>query len=311
MTENDTFSCQFFTPDGTKMYYTMIVRENVFIESKAFSAAALANGLTHEAPGLDDANSQVITTVMRRAKGDGTPIIDFYPEWGFPVKGKETYGTYRALGVYLNKDQPEETAAFLAASGFRSLEDIPLYDGQSPYKRDELKRHPKETAVPTPFKLLREQGEEKIGSDGKSYRPWKLVRYETINGGTVDNTPKNEPQGSKEPFSPLSSIDDRDTSWNTVKTKVEDFCTAITTYFASQRVRLPANEILGAINIITQQSASRFSELVNISQADAWAACLLQMANGNKDAALAQVKGDAVLTRAINFWASPSGSIDF
>jgi len=313
MTDNDTFSCQFFTPDGTKMYYTIHVGTNVFTESIAFAAAALANGLTHEAPGLNAGeNLDTITTVMRRAKSDGTPIIDFYTDWGFAKGDNKPWGTYKFLHVYLNEDQPEMTSEFLAASGFKSLEDIPLYDGQSSLVRTEGKRHQKETAVPTPFKIIKEQGEEKIGSDGKPYRPWKLVRYESIGSSNIiQDTPKNEPQGAKAPSAPLSSIDDKDTAWNTVKSKVEEFCYIVSTYFAQQRVKVKGDDIFGAINIVTQQSASRWSELTNITQADAWASILLQTSNMDKAKALAQIKGDPVLTRAIEFWASPSGTIDF
>lgn len=159
------------------------------------SAALTAANITVREPGLEPGeNKELIVTVMRREKpADGTPIIDFYPAWG--DGGDEPFGTYKYLHIYLNKENPQLTADFLAASGFKSLEDIPLYDGQSPLKRTKNRAHPKETRVPTPFSVVKKQGDEKIGSDGQPYRPWEFVRYEsTANpNGTRPSPPSPSP----------------------------------------------------------------------------------------------------------------------
>ena len=179
-----------YLPNGAKVTFNipLIDLNNAYAEALAFTSKLLADGWLLNAPGLEDGEqSEPIVIVMRRAKSDGTPIIDFYPAWG--AGNDEPYGTYKYLHQYLNDDN--EINEFLAIAGFKSLEDIPLYDGQSPLKRTPNKRHPKETPVNKPFKIVRKQGIEKIGSDGKPYRPWELVRYEPVVNITKLDTTAN------------------------------------------------------------------------------------------------------------------------
>jgi len=300
MDNNSTFSCQFYTGDGTKVFYTITVQQDIIAESLAFSADALARGLTHEAPGLDNSNAITIVTVVRREKGDGTPIIDFYPEWGFPVAGKETFGTYRNLGVYMNADDPKATEDFLAVSGFKSLDQIPLYESQNPLKRTEGQVHKKETKVPTPFKIIREQGEEKIGSDGKPFRPWKLVRYEAIGGQSVDKST------GKLTDKPAQPKEDKDTTWMTNQEAVKQLVSALATWSG-----LSATELLGNVNIVTSQATSRWSELKNITRSDVWAAVVLTRVNQDKDKALAMVSDDENKRKSIVYWADKNTDIAF
>jgi hypothetical protein len=200
-----------YLPDGRQVSITATPGSDVQALvnlALSLSAAMAAVNITVNLPGLEPGeNKEQIVTVMRRAKpSDGTPIIDFYPAWG--DGGDEPFGTYKYLHVYLNLDKPEMVTDFLAASGFKSLEDIPLYDAQSPLKRTKGRPHAKETAVPRPFFVVKKQGDEKIGSDGQPYRPWELVRYETVtpsnresnggsvtsgNGGTTTPTPRIAP----------------------------------------------------------------------------------------------------------------------
>jgi hypothetical protein len=178
--EQATYSFNGWLPNGFKIYFSMPITDpsTAYADALAFTSKLLADGLLQSEPGLEAGEeAETIVTVMRREKGDGTPIIDFYPEWG---AGKdEPFGTYKYVHKYMNDET--EIADFLAAAGFKSLDEIPLYDGQVPLKRTAGKRHPKETAVPTPFRIVREKGAEKIGSDGKPFHPWYFVRYETAN----------------------------------------------------------------------------------------------------------------------------------
>lgn len=173
-----------YFPNGFKASFTVSVSlANAFNEGMEFTSHLAAQGFSINAPGLENGEErELIVTVMRRAKGDGTPIIDFYPAWG--AGGEEPFGTYKYVHKYLDND--DDIADFLAVSGFKSLEAIPLYDGQAPLKRTVNKKHAKETAVPTPFYVIRKQGAEKTGSDGKPYRPWDLLRYESEFAKPVD-----------------------------------------------------------------------------------------------------------------------------
>lgn len=191
-----------YFPNGFKASFTLSVSlASAFDEGMAFTQRLAAQGFTINPPGLESGEErELIMVVMRRAKGDGTPIIDFYPAWG--AGGDTPYGTYKYVHKYLNDDV--EIADFLAVSGFKSLDDIPLYDGQGALKRTPGKSHPKERTVPKPFYVVRKQGAEKIGSDGAPYRPWELLRYESEFGTAVNQstgeiidekpaTPKNKP----------------------------------------------------------------------------------------------------------------------
>lgn len=173
-----TFWTTGWLPNGAKISFTVPIATDAYTEALAFTNALLAKGFLLNAPGLEPGEeSAIIETVMRRQKDDGTPIIDFYPQWG--AGGDEPFGTYKWLHKYLN--DADEIEAFCKVAGFRSLEDIPLYDGQAPLVRKAGKPHPKETRVRASFKVVKRQGEEKTGSDGKVYRPWLFVRYESDN----------------------------------------------------------------------------------------------------------------------------------
>ncbi len=179
-------------PNGFQVSFTLPVdTQTAYDTALAFTNGLLARGFRQTEPELEAGEeSEVIVTVMRREKpSDGTPIIDFYPAWG--AGGDEPFGTYKYVHKYLNDD--DEIAAFLAASGFKALADIPLYDGQVSLKRTPGKRHAKETPVPTPFKVVRKQGAEKTGSDGKLYRPWELVRYEPAATAAPPSAPVQAP----------------------------------------------------------------------------------------------------------------------
>lgn len=174
----------------------------------------LAAGMLTAPPANEGIDRQLIVTVMRREKSDGTPIIDYYPVWGFGTD--EPFGTYKSVRKYLNNDG--DVDQFLNASGFNSLLDIPLYDGQAPLKRTAGKKHPKETDVPTPFIILRKQGKEKTNSEGGIYREWELTGYEIATQQSAHQVYQNAPesrQNAPNPSAPPQSAPNTpiDTEW--------------------------------------------------------------------------------------------------
>ena len=173
------FSTSVWLPNGQRVFFTIPIDryETAYEAALEFTNMLLSKGATSQEPGLDAGESkELIKVIMRREKpSDGTPIIDMYPEWG--TGGDEPFGTYKYVHTYLNT--PEQIAEFLHAAGLKSLEQIPLYDGQTPLKRSQGRKHAKEFTVPTPFYAVRKQGDEKTGSDGQAYRPWMLTRLES------------------------------------------------------------------------------------------------------------------------------------
>ena len=175
-----TFWVTGYLPNGVKVSYTVPIPFEVspYEAAMQFTNMLLQGGFLLHEPGLEvGEEKERIVTVMRREKpSDGTPIIDMFPQWG--AGGDEPFGTYKYLHVYLNT--PEDIAAFLSAAGLKSLDQIPLYDGQGALRRTAGKKHPKEFTPPQAFMVVRAQGKEKTGSDGQPYRPWELVRYEPV-----------------------------------------------------------------------------------------------------------------------------------
>lgn len=189
-----------YLPNGMKVFLTIPIAldqiEYAYEIALKLSNTLFEKGLTLNEPGLTTGESkELIKVVMRREKpSDGTPIIDMYPEWG--AGGDEPYGTYKYVHTYLNT--PEQIAEFLQAAGLKSLEQIPLYDGQAPLKRSQGRKHAKEFSVPTPFYAVRKQGDEKTGSDGQPYRPWMLTRLESaMPQNTAEKPVNNAPATTK------------------------------------------------------------------------------------------------------------------
>lgn len=194
--ETPTFSFKGYLPNGFPVNVVVPITDDSMgacAYAVAFTNQLLADGFTLDAPGLEAGEErEVIVTVMRRAKpADDTPIIDFYTEWGAGTD--EPFGTYKYQHIYMDKDKPELLADFLKFSGFKRIEDIPLYDAQTPLKRTFGKKHAKETAVPTPFKIVKKQGAEKLASDGKTYKPWEFVRFEAITPTAPATPPASQP----------------------------------------------------------------------------------------------------------------------
>lgn len=240
-----------YLPDGRQVSITATPGSDVnalVSLALSLSAAMTAANITVNLPGLEPGeNKELIVTVMRREKpADGTPIIDFYPAWG--DGGDEPFGTYKYFHKYLNS--PDEIAAFLEISGFKNIEAIPLYDGQSPLKRTKGRAHPKETAVPTPFYVVKKQGDEKVGSDGQPYRPWELVRYEKSSNGTRPTPPTQTPGVPSQNGTHESGGD-----------------TKVVTWPSAESLTIVLNRLQGDTGIL-EMTMSEFARLAGVENAD-------------------------------------------
>jgi len=149
-----------YLPNGFKVSLTLDEHATAATVQTLLSKVALAEaaGVQPNLPGLEPGEeTEEITAVMRRAKpSDGTPIIDFYPQW------QGAFGRFKYASMYL--DTPEEIAEFEAQSGLK-LADIPVYDGQQALQRTAGQTHAKEIAVKRSFKIAKK--ETHIADDGK------------------------------------------------------------------------------------------------------------------------------------------------
>ncbi len=305
MTDNQypTFWITGYLPNGCKVSYTVPIEGDPYGEALRFTDTLLSHGFSTHDPGLEaGATKEKLGYVVLRSTKAGKNVIDLYVDHEKMVN--------RTVMIYPNED--ESIAIFEKATGLR-INALPLCDADR-INRSDAKAAKYVVKVPNQVYFIYKPNpnHDPNEKDITKMKPARLFqRFETDSGIVTVDTPKNEPEAPKEPFSSTSSIDDKDIAWVTNKTVVNDLFTAVIAYFAQQRIRVKPEDIFGAINIVTHQSAARFSELVNITQADAWAACLIHMCNGDKSKALAQVKDDPILTKAVTFWTDTVSNVDF
>ena len=143
----NTARIRVYHPQGFQVYIE-IMFDDASYAMREVDAIAAAGWLPSPPDLPEGGEKEKIVTVMRRAKGDGTPIIDFYPEWN----AAGTFGFNKYGHLYL--DSPEDIAQFEAQSGLR-LADLPVFDSDRPLKRTSGKKHQCEVSVRTPFELVR------------------------------------------------------------------------------------------------------------------------------------------------------------
>jgi hypothetical protein len=252
-------------PNG--MAIELQFNEGNYKEALEVSEDWMRQGLLAAPPTNEGTERELIVTVMRREKSDGTPILDFYPEWGAGTA--EPYGTYKFVHKYINSDA--EVDAFLNASGFRSLEDIPLYDGQAPLKRNIGRQHAKETRVPTPFYAVRKQGKEKLDSEGKPYHPWELFGYEIASQGGAKTASESRQTGANSSAGDTQGRTDAD--WTQNDDTVNRFVAA-----AFKVYELDEDAVIGALRYFSAEPISAVHQYEGTKD-QAWAACMALRCN--------------------------------
>lgn len=107
---------------GIKVSFTFPIRNEMeaYAQAKAITDKLLADGFTTTEPGLEAGEQkEPIGWIARRAKSDGTPVLDLYLD-------NEKW-VNRLVMCYL--DDAEGIKAFEQATGL-SVNDIPLYEGE-------------------------------------------------------------------------------------------------------------------------------------------------------------------------------------
>jgi hypothetical protein len=172
MSDANTIWTTGYTADGFRVSLTLDINADADTVQALLAKLDLvrAAGITPNAPGLEQGQEkEPIGAVMKRQKpSDGTPIIDFYPQW------KGAFGKFKYASMYL--DTADEIAEFEAQSGLK-LNDIPLYDAQQPYQRTADKPHRCEIKVKRSFEIVR----EKVGEDDRGHPRYKYSYYQPAN----------------------------------------------------------------------------------------------------------------------------------
>jgi hypothetical protein len=142
-----------FTPDGYKVNLNVAV--NTVDELMKLLDDIRAAGLLPREPGITEGEErETIAVCVRRAGGDGTPIVDFYPEWSHNGK----FGGFKYAHMYLNS--AEDVAQFEAQSGLK-LASMPLYEGQIAITRKHGSVNKYEVPVTRRFDIAR----KKVGAN--------------------------------------------------------------------------------------------------------------------------------------------------
>lgn len=182
-----------YTPAGAQVQVE-IAGEDLVPAAELDSLLASA-GYSTTPPG-PDAETVKITTVVRRTARDGTPVIDFYPDWS--VGGK--FGQYRSGLMYLNT--PDDVSQFQAQSGLQ-LSEIPVFEG-GVFQRDFNRRSRYEVSCRKPFLIKRVPNgvDEQTGHN--------RYKYEYAAPVSVSSTPEPAPEPRTAPgqLPPVQEPDD-------------------------------------------------------------------------------------------------------
>lgn len=139
---------------GVKVSFTFPIRNEMeaYGQAKAITDKLIADGFTTTEPGLEAGEQkEPIGWIARRAKADGTPILDLYLD-------NEKW-VNRLVMCYLDDD--ESIKAFESATGLR-IDDIPLYNG------DRLERG---TEKAKPFIVRVAKPTQAVIKDNPHYNP--------------------------------------------------------------------------------------------------------------------------------------------
>ena len=135
--------------------------------------ALLQSGLSVSSPGTEPGESvEQIGHLVRRVKtnsdGTETPLIDLYG----------VRANYRLLGLYLN--DPEQLAEFEHACGVH-INDLPLYEGESPIERGKNPKTDKYVfALPQPVQILYRANPRWEGEGDKKNSKRLFVRWQGV-----------------------------------------------------------------------------------------------------------------------------------
>ena len=288
-----TFWITGYLPNGVKVSYTVPITTDAYAEAMTFSNHLLESGFTTNERGLEAGEKKdKVGYVLRRSvvnESGETPVIDVYVD--------HEAMTWRTVKVYLNT--PEQIAEFEHVSGL-TLDSLPYYEGKDSVERGDAKLGKYVTPVKNAFYAISKANPkyvEEMDKDKQKLIAKKLfVRWEVANGATPQ-----KPDAPAQPKAP-----DTDIQWMADKEAVKQLVSAISTQSG-----LSATDILGAVNIVTGQSASRWSELQKITRSDCWAAVLLSEHKFNKTEALKIVGNDTNKVKAIEYWTSKTEDITF
>jgi hypothetical protein len=138
-----------YTPGGFQASVTLTFTDAIPTAADV-ERRLIAAGYSATLPGLKAGDElEKIESVIRRQSGKGTPIIDFYPYWGYEGK----FGVNKHAHLYL--DNPDQIAEFEARTGLK-LADLPLYEGETPRNRVYGQpRHRCEIPVNRPLEMIK------------------------------------------------------------------------------------------------------------------------------------------------------------
>jgi hypothetical protein len=140
-----------FTADGFKVSLTLGLDTTAETIAELMAKAVMAKkaGLLANVPWLKTGQEkEEIGVVVRRVASDGTPIVDFYPPWGY----QNTFGMHKYAHMYLGT--AEDVSQFEAQSGLK-LADLPVYEGESAMTRKYGSPKKYEVKVKRPFEVVR------------------------------------------------------------------------------------------------------------------------------------------------------------
>lgn len=194
-----------YHPQGYQVYieFSYVDAVAAMHEVDAIAAAGWLPSPADLPPGGE---KEKMATIVKREKEDGTPIIDFYPEWN----ATGSFGEHRYAHMYL--DTPEDVAQFEAQSGLK-LASLPTYD-KDRLKRTFGKTHKCEVTIVTPFDMVKiPDGQHASGMPKYQYQ-YAILKHVNAEAHWGDNADNKKALTDKMATLQLS--------WNYIREHVED-----------------------------------------------------------------------------------------
>jgi hypothetical protein len=176
MTENKYALTHLYHPSGAKVDIPIDLEVGLSPERasnlRISVDALLAAGFAVNMPGLDDGELvDEVTSVARRASGDGVSIVAFYKAHPKLVK--------KFIHEYL--DTPEQIADFESATGLK-LNNIPVFDGDKDITKDNRAAGKYIVPLARPVKVVYKISDRwkrwnEEGGQGQQPHKFELLRY--------------------------------------------------------------------------------------------------------------------------------------
>jgi hypothetical protein len=186
-----------YTPGGFQASVTLTFTDAIPTAADV-ERRLIAAGYSATLPGLKPGEEkEEIDTVVKRMSAKGTPVIDFYPKWGFDG----AFGEHKFAHLYID---PADVAEFEARTGLK-LDDLPLCESDTAKKRVYGQRLKWEVAVKRPLEMVKTPD----GQHESGMPKYKYTYFGAAPVAAAATTPAPAPVAPTESVNPFLAAKDQ------------------------------------------------------------------------------------------------------